>query len=236
MKKRKRKRSRKSGEKGLLDPKTHLPRIYDLMYSAWGPQHWWPGDTPFEVMVGAILTQNCSWSNVEKAIANLKAADLMTADALHAADLETVAQLIRPTGYFNIKAKRLRNFLDFFMHETEGREERFKGIPTPMLRQRLLTVNGLGCETVDSILLYALDRTVFVIDAYTRRIMKRHNLIAGNEDYDDIRALFETNLPRRRKLYNEYHALIVHAGKDHCRPTPKCEDCPLRDHPHDPGL
>jgi len=212
-----------------------LPAFYETLFAAWGPQHWWPGDTPFEVMVGAILTQNTNWTNVEKAIGNLKAAGVLELHALLALSLERLAELIRPSGYFNVKARRLRSFLEFFVRETDGDERRWDDVPTLELRERMLAVNGVGRETVDSILLYALNRKIFVIDAYTRRLLKRHRLIRGEEDYDEIRALFESHLPADRALYNEYHALIVRAGKYHCKPTPKCEGCPLaafpREHP-----
>jgi endonuclease-3 related protein len=209
-----------------------LPAFYDALLAAWGPQHWWPGETPFEVMVGAILTQNTNWTNVEKAIGNLKAAGVLEPHALLALSHERLAELLRPSGYFNVKARRLRSFMEFFVRDTDGDEGLWSNVPTPELRERLLAVNGVGRETVDSILLYALDREIFVIDAYTRRVLTRHGLIDGDEDYDDLRALFETNLPRDRALYNEYHALIVRTGKYHCKPTATCEGCPLTDFPH----
>ena len=212
-------------------PRAVLKALYARLYAAWGTQHWWPGETPFEVMVGAILTQNTAWTNVEKAIANVKAAGMLEARALRTAPLAKVAELIRPSGYFNVKARRLRHFLDFL--EREGGEAGLRALPTGELREKLLSVNGLGPETADSILLYALDRPVFVIDAYTRRVLKRHRLIRGDEDYEEVRALFEEHLPRKRRLYNEYHALFVRVGKYHCRPTARCEGCPLARFPHD---
>lgn len=211
-----------------------LHTFYSALFDTWGPQHWWPGETPFEVMVGAILTQNTNWTNVEKAIANLKRAHVLNPHALLALSHEQLAELVRPSGYFNIKARRLRSFLEFFVRETGGHEARWKDVPTPALRERLLAVNGVGRETVDSILLYALDREIFVIDAYTRRVLKRHYLIQGDEDYDVLRALFEKHLPRDRALYNEYHALIVRAGKYHCKPAARCEGCPLSQYRHEP--
>ncbi|MCZ7649017.1 MAG: endonuclease III domain-containing protein [Planctomycetota bacterium] len=218
------------------DPAQVLPAIYDALYEAWGPQGWWPGETPFEVMVGAILTQNCAWTNVVKAIASLKRERMLEPRALHEASHERVAELIRPTGYFNVKARRLKSFLAWFMREAGGDEKSLRAIPTPVLRERLLSVNGLGRETADSILLYALGRRIFVIDAYTRRILKRHRVIAGDEPYDDLRAMFEAHMPKRRKLYNEYHGLIVNAGKDHCRPAARCAGCPLARFQHDESL
>lgn len=213
-----------------------LPAFYEALFAAWGPQKWWPGETPFEVMVGAILTQNTNWSNVEKAIANLKAAGLLEAQALHYTPLERLAELIRPSGYFNVKARRLKNFLDFYFCAAGGSEARLRAMPTRELRKKLLEVNGLGPETADSILLYALDRPVFVVDAYTRRILRRHGLLRGDEDYEEIRALFETHLMKGRKLFNEFHALLVRAGKYHCKPSSRCEGCPLEGFKHDGKL
>jgi len=212
-------------------PRAALKALYARLYAAWGTQHWWPGETPFEVMVGAILTQNTAWTNVEKAIGNVKAAGMLEAEALRTAPLAKVADLIRPSGYFNVKARRLRHFLEF-LHR-EGGEAGLRALPPRELREKLLSVNGLGPETADSILLYALDRSVFVIDAYTRRVLRRHRLIRGDEDYEEVRALFEEHLPRRRRLYNEYHALFVRVGKYHCRPKARCEGCPLACFPHD---
>ncbi|MCW8131411.1 MAG: endonuclease III domain-containing protein [Planctomycetota bacterium] len=204
-----------------------LDAFYAKLFEAWGRQHWWPGETPFEVMVGAILTQNTNWTNVEKAIANLKREGMLDAQALHYAPIERIAELIRPSGFFNVKAKRLKNFLDFYFCEAGGSYARLNSLPTRELRTKLLAINGLGPETADSILLYALNRPVFVVDAYTRRLLRRHFLIRGDEDYEAIRDLFESNVAKSRKLFNEYHALIVRAGKYHCKPTAKCEGCPL---------
>lgn len=204
-----------------------LEAFYAELFAAWGKQKWWPAETPFEVIVGAILTQNTNWTNVEKALANLKAARMLDPQALHYATADRIAELIRPSGYFNVKARRLKNFLDFFFCEAGGSLARLSALPTPELRRKLLAVNGLGPETADSILLYALNRPVFVVDAYTRRVLRRHHLIKGDEDYEAIRELFELNVTRSRKLFNEYHALIVRLGKHHCRPTAKCDACPL---------
>ena len=220
----------------LLAPLPVLQHMYDTLFARWGMQKWWPAEGPFEVMVGAILTQNTAWRNVEKAIANLKAANMLDPQALHYAQVERVAELIRPSGYFNVKARRLKNFLDFYFCEADGSYARLSAIPTRDLRLKLLNVNGLGPETVDSILLYALNRPVFVVDAYTRRILKRHFIIRGDESYDGIRELFEYHLPRGRKLFNEFHALIVRAGHHHCRPTARCKECPLADFERDERL
>jgi endonuclease-3 related protein len=209
-----------------------LNEIYNLLFARFGPQHWWPGETPFEVIIGAILTQNTNWTNVEKAIANLKAANLLTPDRLHRLDIKKLADLIRPAGYFNIKAKRLKNFLDWFFENYSGQLKNLESVPADQLRLELLSVKGVGPETADSILLYALSRPVFVIDAYTARICSRHHLIDEGADYHQIQELFESNLPSDIQLFNEYHALLVHLGKDFCKPTPKCDTCPLNNLPH----
>ena len=209
-----------------------LSEIYQLLYDAFGPQHWWPGETPFEIMAGAILTQNTNWANVEKAIANLKSAGYMAPEALHRIDLTQLAELIRPAGYFNIKAKRLKNFINWLFDDYSGELTNLEAIYTDQLREELLAIKGIGCETADSILLYALGRPVFVVDAYTARITLRHELIEPGADYEQLRELFESNLPEDVRFYNEYHALLVRAGKEFCRPKAKCHGCPLEELPH----
>ncbi|MCJ7730025.1 MAG: endonuclease III domain-containing protein [Sedimentisphaerales bacterium] len=209
-----------------------LNDIYNLLFARFGPQHWWPGDSPFEIIIGAILTQNTNWTNVEKAIANLKKAKVLSPAKLHHLDIKKLADLIRPAGYFNIKAKRLNNFLDWLFENYAGQLKNLEDIPTDRLRSELLSVKGIGPETADSILLYALNRPVFVIDAYTARICSRHHLIDEGADYHQIQELFESNLPSDIRLFNEYHALLVRLGKDFCKPTPKCDTCPLNKLPH----
>lgn len=202
---------------------------YRLLLARHGRQHWWPGETPFEVMVGAVLTQNTAWTNVERAIANLKAADALDcADILALADAE-LAALIRPAGYFNVKAARLKALCRFLAERgvAERPQELAGQGSLAELRRDLLAVHGVGEETADSILLYALGQPSFVVDAYTRRAWTRLGLLTGAEGYRDIQRLFEDHLPRELALYNEYHALIVRLGKDHCRPKPRCADCPL---------
>ncbi|MDD4880463.1 MAG: endonuclease III domain-containing protein [Gallionellaceae bacterium] len=202
---------------------------YDLLLARHGPQHWWPGETPFEVMVGAVLTQNTAWSNVEKAIANLNRADALDCRAiLSLADAE-LAELIRPAGYFNVKARRLKALCRFLAERgVAAAPEALAGQGTlAELRRDLLAVHGIGEETADSILLYALGLASFVVDAYTRRAFGRLGLLQGGEGYGDIQRLFEGHVPRDVALYNEYHALIVRLGKEHCRPKPRCADCPL---------
>lgn len=210
-------------------------RTYRALLTHFGPQHWWPGESPFEVMVGAVLTQNTAWNNVQRAIANLKAAAALSAPALLALTDARLAALIRPAGYFNVKARRLKALCAFLEQAGVAEEPRaLAGTGTlPELRQRLLAVHGVGDETADSILLYALDLPSFVVDAYTRRIFTRLGLIAGDETYARIRHQFMRSLPADLGLYNEYHALIVALGKAVCRPRPRCADCPLGRHcPH----
>lgn len=204
-----------------------LLEIYDRLFKAFGPQHWWPGDTPFEIAVGAILTQNTNWGNVEKAITNLKKAKKLSAKALHAISREELASLIRPAGYFNIKADRLKNFIDLLADRYNGSMKKMKAEDTVSLREKLLGVKGIGPETADSIMLYALEKPVFVIDAYTKRVLSRHGLVPENTEYHDLQDAFHRDLPRDVKFFNEYHALIVKLGKEHCSPKPGCEGCPL---------
>ncbi len=203
-----------------------LLEIYDRLLTAFGPQQWWPGDSPFEVAVGAVLTQNTAWRNVERAIDNLKRAGCLALEPLLALSHEELASLLRPAGYFNVKARRLRNLL-LHLRDHGGDLEAYLGGDLATLRTELLTVNGLGPETVDSILLYAGNRLTFVCDAYTRRLLTRHGLIHEGADYEEMRALFMDHLPEEVPLYNEYHALIVRTGYHHCKPRPRCEGCPL---------
>jgi endonuclease-3 related protein len=202
---------------------------YRLLLARHGPQHWWPGETPFEVMVGAVLTQNTAWTNVERAIANLKAADALACEAILALADADLAALIRPAGYFNVKTARLKSLCRFLAERGVDREPQALAGQAGLaeLRRDLLGVHGVGEETADSILLYALGQPSFVVDAYTRRAFTRLGLLTGTETYRDIQQRFECHLPREVALYNEYHALIVRLGKDHCRPRPRCADCPL---------
>jgi len=213
-----------------------LLEIYKLLFKRFGPQHWWPGQTRFEIIIGAILTQNTNWGNVKKAIANLKTAKRMTPEALHKLKHEQLAELIHPAGYFNIKARRLKSFLDWLFENYDGKLSNLEKIDTGRLREELLAVKGIGPETADSILLYAFERPVFVIDAYTARVLCRHHLIELGADYSQLQDLFQSNLPQDVKLFNEYHALLVRTGKDFCKPTAKCPGCPLEKLPHDPTI
>lgn len=201
--------------------------IFDRLLDRYGPQHWWPAETPFEVMVGAVLTQNTAWSNVERAIGNLKQSACLDCARLAAISLPELAAMIRPAGYFNIKAQRLQNLCRFLLHS--GGEGKLAAYRTADLRHALLSVNGVGPETADDILLYAFERPVFVIDAYTRRLFHALGRISGEESYETLRADFETALGPDAHCYNEYHALIVMHAKIHCRKRPVCEGCPLNE-------
>ena len=207
-----------------------LRRFYSELFAAFGPQHWWPGETPLEVAVGAILTQNTNWTNVEKAIRNLRAAHALSAKRLYAMPAAEVAVLIRPAGYFTVKAKRLKAFIAFLVENYRGSMKRLKSQNTQKLRRELLSVHGIGPETADSILLYALGKPVFVIDAYTRRVLSRHAIMHREESYEAFQGLFHSSLKKDVRLYNEYHALIVAVGKAFCRPRPLCARCPLSEY------
>ena len=204
-----------------------LTEIYDKMLKRFGPQHWWPGETPFEVMVGAILTQNTNWGNVEKAIGNLKQRGVLEPHAMLRLAPETLAELIRPAGYFNIKTQRLRNFLSYFVENYGGDVMRMREQSLSTLREELLAVKGIGPETADSILLYALDKPSFVIDAYTHRVLSRHFLITEEADYNEMQNVMMSSFSEDVPHYNEYHALLVRIGKEFCKPKPQCENCPL---------
>ncbi len=202
-----------------------LHALFDRLLEAYGPQAWWPGDSPFEIMVGAILTQNTAWSNVERAIGNIKECGLLSLEGLLSLSTEHLAELIRPAGYFNVKARRLGNYCRFL--ERNGNETGLARMETLSLRRALLSVNGVGPETADDILLYAFGRPVFVIDAYTRRIFSRLGLAAGDESYEDLQRGFETALEPDAPLFNEYHALIVRHTKEACALKPRCSGCCL---------
>jgi endonuclease-3 related protein len=206
-----------------------LPQYYDALFRAHGEQHWWPGRTSFEVIVGAILVQNTNWVNAARAIANLRQAKLLTLSTLEMASQHRLALLVRSSGYFRQKARKLKEFVKFLRTEHHGSLTAMFRTPTAKLREQLLSVHGIGPETADSILLYAGNHPVFVVDAYTRRILQRHGLATGKESYEEIRGLFEKSLPNDPQLFNEFHALIVHAGKNFCRTrAPLCSQCALQ--------
>lgn len=196
------------------------------MYDRFGPQHWWPGTTPFEVIIGAILTQSANWSNVELAIANLKREKLLSPKALYTIKNAKLQKLIRPSGYFRAKAKKAKAFAKYLVENYNGSLKRLFDKSIPELREELLAIHGIGPETADSIICYAALKPTFVVDAYTRRIGQRLGLFKFDKYYQ-IKDFFEANLPRKYQLLNEYHALIVALGKYHCKPKPVCEECPL---------
>jgi endonuclease-3 related protein len=234
-----------------------IVRYYSALYHRWGPQNWWPAQSRLEVVAGAYLTQNTNWSNVEKAIANLRRAQVLNVRGLREVPLPQLERLVRPSGYFRQKAQRLKNFIRYLDKNYQGSLDKMFAQPTEQLRAELLALDGVGPETADSILLYAGNHPVFVVDAYTRRVLERHQIITPKTTYEQIRALMEQAIGRaeakslaatnpgrqprhpvsrmsrapRGELaqhYNELHALIVRAGNEHCRSTPKCEECPLR--------
>ena len=204
-----------------------------MLFDHFGPQHWWPGDTQFEIITGAILTQNTNWTNVEKAIANLKSADCLSPKKIYDLDLSQLAELIRPAGYYNIKSKRLKNFVNWLFDNYDGKLSNLESLDTHQLRTELLAVKGIGRETADSILLYAFNRPIFVVDAYTARIAIRHGLIEPGADYEQLRELFSAcGGSEDVQLFNEYHALLVKVGKLFCKPKAQCPGCPLERLPH----
>lgn len=214
-----------AGTTPLRFPASRVRAVFDRLYACFGPQSWWPGETPFEVMVGAVLTQNTAWINVERAIVRLKEAGLLDASTLAALPLDELGSLIQSAGYFNVKARRLQALCQALV--AGGGEPALGRRTTGELRAWLLGIHGIGPETADDILLYAFARPVFVVDAYTRRIFERLGLLAGGEGYEAIRVAFEGALPAEVGLFNEYHALLVRQGKEVCRTRPRCRDCAL---------
>lgn len=213
---------------------SELRRAYKLMRAHFGHQRWWPGETPFEVCVGAILTQNTNWTNVERAITNLKSAGVLDARRMFALPEAELAQIIRPAGYFNVKARRLRSFLRVLVEEYGGDLKQLFAGDTPTVRARLLAIHGIGPETADSLLLYAGGHHSFVVDAYTKRIFSRHDWCSEEADYDTVKSLCESALDEksnsdRLDYWQDYHAQLVMVGKEYCRPrNPRCADCPLQ--------
>jgi len=202
--------------------------MFDLLLAHFGPQNWWPAKTELEVMIGAILTQNTNWANVEKAISNLRDKDLVSLDRLVSLPIEDLAKIIRPAGYYNIKSKRLKNLINFIFDQYDGDLAGLLQEETDRLREGLLSVNGVGPETADSIILYAAQRPLFVVDSYTHRILSRHAMAGEEANYNELQELFMDHLPEDAPLFNEFHALIVQTGKNYCRKNPLCEDCPLK--------
>ena len=216
----------------IMDPKIKtrdkLLEIFNVLLKEFGPRHWWPAKTRFEVIVGAILTQNTAWKNVEKAISNLRSEGILSFKGIRDTDEKELAALIRPSGYFNQKTKKLKSFIKFATDVYGGSLSKMIKEDHWLLREKLLGVYGIGKETADSILLYAFDKPVFVVDIYTYRILSRHKLIPVESSYDYIQDFFMKNLPSDIYLYKEYHALLVYLGNKFCRAKPVCEPCPLR--------
>ena len=207
-----------------------LKIIYDTLYRTYGPQDWWPADSPFEVMFGAILTQNTNWANVEKAMASLRGVCELTPEGILSLTPDCLEEAIRSSGYFRQKSARLHGFCRFLIDEYEGDLSRLGSVPTARLREMLLALHGIGPETADSILLYALNRPVFVVDAYTIRLLSRLGLCSEKAKYDEVQKLFMENLEPATKVFNEYHALIVLHCKSRCKTkVPLCDGCSLRD-------
>jgi endonuclease III related protein len=208
--------------------KNLLMKIYNKLYQAYGPRNWWPGDTSFEVMVGAILTQNTSWKNVEKAIQKLKGKGVLNPRGIHRLKESQLASLIKSSGYYRIKTGRLKSFVEFLFEEYDGNIMKMGRERLGELREKLLKVKGIGPETADSILLYGLKKPIFVVDAYTKRILSRHGFISEKASYEKVQKLFMDHLPVDEKLFNEFHALIVYLGKTLCKKIPRCELCPIK--------
>ena len=213
-----------------IDLQEQLQSIYSLLNGYFGDLHWWPGESPFEVIVGAILTQNTAWKNVEKAIVSLKSHGIMSPESIMGTDDPILAALIRSSGYHNVKTKRLKAFFLYLHEEYDGNIDKMFAEDLGSLREKLLMVKGIGAETADSILLYAGGKPVFVVDAYTKRILERHDMIRSNDSYADIQNLFMKHLPKSVPIYNQYHALLVNTGKLFCHTNnPHCHDCPLQE-------
>jgi endonuclease-3 related protein len=214
-------------ERNCKSPKTTLLAVYELLHGRYGPQHWWPADTPLEMIIGAILTQSAAWTNVEKAMHNLKAGAALSIEGLQGLSQGELARLIRPSGYYNVKARKITAFIDWLAGQYDGDLDKLFALAAPELRSQLLSVHGIGEETADSIILYAAHQPVFVIDAYTRRIVTRLGLAPQKDTYAAFQTLFLGNLPHDEALFNEYHALLVQHGKTVCRKNPLCTGCCL---------
>ena len=206
---------------------SRLMQIYDALMAHYGPQGWWPADSTTETIIGTILVQHTAWKNVERAIANLKAEKLLDFRALHDLDHATLAKIVQPAGTPTVKARRLQAFAAWLGARHGFVLDSMSAMPKDVLRRELLAIKGIGPETADCIVLYAAQQPAFVIDAYTRRVLTRHLLADSNWGYDRLKDLFEANLPRDVRLFNEFHALLVEVGKKHCRKAPVCAGCPL---------
>ena len=211
-----------------------LEAIYQRLFEAFGPQHWWPAETREEVIIGAILAQNTAWANVARAVERLGRADCLTLRGIDRMPLDRLARLVRPSGTYRIKAERLKTFANWLQVNFDGDLDALFGMGTDRARKELLSIDGIGPETADAILLYAGRLPTFVVDAYTRRIMRRHFVVPPQSTYAQAKRVFESALAADQRLYNEYHALLVELGKRYCRPRARCEGCPLASLRHDP--
>ncbi|MEQ9618170.1 MAG: endonuclease III domain-containing protein [Deltaproteobacteria bacterium] len=210
-----------------------INKLYDALYKSYGPQGWWPGESKLEYVLGAILTQSASWKNVEKALDNLKMANLISVEKLNMITADELAPLIRPSGYYNQKALKIKNFINFLIRHYSGSLDRMLREERSVLRDKLLGIKGIGPETADSIMLYAGDIPVFVIDAYTYRVMSRHGLVPEETNYGEMQDIIMGSLTEDAGIFNEYHALLVKVGKEHCKKrAPQCKGCPLEYDPH----
>lgn len=212
-----------------MTTKQRLLKIFNTLLESFGKRYWWPGDTPLEVIVGAVLTQNTSWKNVEKAIKNMKNEGVMDVESIYRMDYDRLCEIIRPSGFYNIKTKRLKNIIHVIYNKYGGSIENMADIHTDKLRGLLLDINGIGFETADSILLYAFNKPVFVVDAYTKRFLRHHKLYDADGDYHAVQRFFMENLPSDAYLFNEFHALIVYLCQVNCRKQPICQGCPLEE-------
>jgi endonuclease III related protein len=215
-----------------MNVSNRIKEFYTSLYNRYGPQNWWPAESALECILGTILTQNTSWKNVEKAFQDLKSRGLISVEKLDSIPTEKLANLIRPSGYFNQKAIKIKTFISYVKETYNGDLDKMLDEDTNELREKLLSIKGIGPETVDSMLLYAAKKPIFVVDAYTYRILSRHGLIPEQTSYNEIQELFMHSLPRDTQIYNEYHALLVRVGKEHCRKRAICEGCPLEYDPH----
>ena len=217
-----------------MDTKTRINELYNALYKHYGPQNWWPAQSDLECIIGAILTQNTTWRNVEKAISNLKQNDLISIEQLNSISIEQLAQLIKSSGYYNQKAIKLKSFVAFVNANYGGDLENLLNVEMYTLREKLLSIKGIGPETADSIILYAAKKPIFVIDSYTHRILSRHGLVPHDTSYNEMQELFMDSLPDNYQLFNEYHALLVKTAKEHCKKKcPVCSGCPLEFDPHE---
>jgi len=206
-----------------------LLSIFNTLLHSFGKRHWWPGETTLEIIIGAVLTQNTSWKNVEKAIKNLKRHDALNIDRLHRMDKTELARIILPSGFYNIKSDRLKNIIDVIYNDYDSNISKLYSVNVWHTRDKLLAIKGIGKETADSIILYALNKPIFVIDAYTKRFLQNHRLYNGESDYDSLQQFFMKNLPEDTYLFNEFHALIVYLCQNFCKKIPVCEECPLKE-------